>query len=479
MAASDRRVVNQPNHTLARILEAREDLLVETAANEKVAIDGFRRHLETLPRQTQLRNAATSLALDQDVDGAHFSFIEWLSRVARKLKLRNMGGLKARLAEISPNKAIGNIEGTSDEPYSYRVAGSESRDPWREVRVRTVKAVLACVEDDVVSEAQGEFPRRSFEEVLIYIENKVLASYRGVTMRQLVRPSAEIVAIAMSTNVEHVRVLTQTWRGSDGERPERHIGGGSWKEVIKQVSRIIRESDGRGTPVLVALNAPLGWPVPMIDALMKHHAGSQLPSLDIDAKDRGKEVELGHGYFEKEHESRWRKERNLFFRRETEQFVRSKGIGRWGDGRRAFGPSGLDVGADKSARTAHAALRLLKALRDRTNLEIPVITDHCGPIVQASAIEVHTSWRRTPTEDALEGKAPSVEDQGRQSEGIGAETPGSHERQEDDASAAARAAALDAVAFLEEDCDSPSDQNVPDEVARKEGWIWFSRKQTE
>ena len=391
--------------------------------------------------KTQLRNAVTSLALEQDMDDAHLSFTKWLSNVARKLKLKNMGGLKARLAEVHPNKSIGNIEGTSDASYVYRVTGSDSRDPWREIRVRTVKSILTCVEDDVVIKAQEKFPNRSFEEVLLYIENKVLASYRGATIGQLVRPSAEIVAVAMSTNVEHVRVLTRTWQGSDGERPVRHIGGGSWREVIKQISRIIRESNGRGTPVLVALNAPLGWPVPMIDALTRHHAGSSLPSLDIDAKDRGKEGELGHGYFEKEHESRWRKERNLFFRRETERFVRSKGIGRWGDGRRAFGPSGLDVGADKSARTAHAALRLLKALRDRTNLEIPVITDYCGPIIQASAIEVHTSWRRTPTEDALEGKAPSVEDQGRQGEGVGAERPGSYERQEDDASAAARAAA--------------------------------------
>jgi hypothetical protein len=48
----------------------------------------------------------------------------------------------------------------------------------------------------------------------------------------------------------------------------------------------------------------------------------------------------------------------------------------------------LDVGADRIARTAHAALRLLQELRERTHMSIPLAWDrNFKPEVQA--IEVY------------------------------------------------------------------------------------------
>ena len=429
------------------------------AVYKGVAIDDLRLHLETLPPQTQLRNAVASLTIDQASGSAYRSYIEWLSAVARKLGLESVCGLEARLAEVSPTRTVGNVEGTTHTPYVYRVSARKNRDPWREIRVKTVKIVLDRVVDDVVSPTCMAFGRRSFDDVFSYIENRALAltSRHDIALGQLVQPVAEVVAVAISTNVEHVRVQTRTWTGAESKsRPKHLVGGRSWKEVIEQLGRTIKENGSRGIPVLIAINAPLGWPMRMIEALTEHRAGLDLPRLDIDANDP---------------EERWRDERNRFFRRETEQVVRREGIGRWGDGRRKFGPSGLDVGADKSARTAHTALRLLKALREWTNLAIPVVTDDCGPITRASAIEVYTSWRRTPAEDAPDRRDLDVEPQGDQGEAVGAETM-EYDRQVDNARNAARAA----VAFLERRVVHPHDENVSDEVAEKEGWIWFSRR---
>lgn len=78
--------------------------------------------------------------------------------------------------------------------------------------------------------------------------------------------------------------------------------------------------------VLLALDAPLGWPQPLGEAIANHAAGAP---LELTADD--------------------------LFRRETDRFVR-----------RELGKQSLDVGADKIARTAHSALTLLEELRQLT-----------------------------------------------------------------------------------------------------------------
>ncbi|MEM7050237.1 MAG: DUF429 domain-containing protein [Acidobacteriota bacterium] len=95
----------------------------------------------------------------------------------------------------------------------------------------------------------------------------------------------------------------------------------------------LREQRAAGRPVLVALDAPLGWPEDLGASLASHSAGEELPG-----------------------------ERNLLFRRETDRWVRAR-----------IGKQSLDVGADRIARTAHASLELLTALRQEADEALPMI----------------------------------------------------------------------------------------------------------
>jgi predicted RNase H-like nuclease len=92
-------------------------------------------------------------------------------------------------------------------------------------------------------------------------------------------------------------------------------------------------------PVLFAVDAPLGWPAKMGSILNRHRAGQP---LEVPA--------------------------NEFFRRTTDRFIYS-----------LLGKTPLDVGADRIARTAHAALALLSDVSRRLN----------SPISLAWSPEVH------------------------------------------------------------------------------------------
>ncbi|MFC3282326.1 DUF429 domain-containing protein [Litchfieldella rifensis] len=100
-------------------------------------------------------------------------------------------------------------------------------------------------------------------------------------------------------------------------------------------------------PTLIALDAPLGWPAPLADALQCHRAGQNIstPAHDL-------------------------------FRRRTDRKVRE-----------TIGKQSLDVGADRIARTAYAALKLLENLRQRLNETIPLAWDR--DISGLKAIEVY------------------------------------------------------------------------------------------
>ena len=99
---------------------------------------------------------------------------------------------------------------------------------------------------------------------------------------------------------------------------------------------------------LLALDAPLGWPAGLGEYLQQHQAGA---SIRLDA--------------------------NSLFRRNTDRFVKQ-----------TTGKLPLDVGADRIARTAHAALGLLQDLRERSGQPIPLAWQpELSPGIQA--IEVY------------------------------------------------------------------------------------------
>jgi len=99
---------------------------------------------------------------------------------------------------------------------------------------------------------------------------------------------------------------------------------------------------------LITLDAPLGWPAKLGKVLHLHKAGQP---IDV--------------------------EPNLLFRRETDRFIKSK-----------IGKQPLDVGADRIARTARAALFLLDEVRQNTGKAIPLAWAP-GRIDETSAIEVY------------------------------------------------------------------------------------------
>jgi len=100
------------------------------------------------------------------------------------------------------------------------------------------------------------------------------------------------------------------------------------RPVVDFVCRVL----SRSKRTLLALDAPLGWPEDLGKSLVNHRAGSPIaPAAD------------------------------LLFRRETDRFVRKR-----------LCKQTLDVGADRIARTAHAALNLLETIRKRSGQEIPL-----------------------------------------------------------------------------------------------------------
>ena len=155
---------------------------------------------------------------------------------------------------------------------------------------------------------------------------------------------------------------------------------------------------------------------------------------------------------------------NLLFRRGTDRFVKER-----------IGKQPLDVGADRIARTAHAALRLLAQVRTLTGSPIPLAWN---PKIRdgVAAIEVYPA--ATLTAHGLRASGYKSREDEKQREEI---LRGLAERMEITADLKpllkSSADALDAAVCVLAGADflgcralAPSD---PDEATR-EGWIWVA-----
>lgn len=186
--------------------------------------------------------------------------------------------------------------------------------------------------------------------------------------------------------------------------------------------------------VVLGLDAPLGWPAPMVSLLTDHVAGAPLPG-----------------------------DSNEIFRRFTDRFVH-----------REIGKLPLDVGADRIARTAHSALELLQAVRSATGRALPVPTSALPG--EDAAIETY------PGGTLVAGPWDAKGYKGRNgaeirdrlltelSEVITFELDTDPLVKEDDLFDAA-IAALGVADFLSGRCFEPQDTAR----ARLEGWIWVRR----
>ena len=128
------------------------------------------------------------------------------------------------------------------------------------------------------------------------------------------------------------RVSVRMALACKGKRPEDIVG--EWVDEVEW-------------PVLLAVDAPLGWPEPLTSTLIGHRAGDPLSANP-----------------------------NRMFRRTTDVHIKAR-----------LGKTPLDVGADRIARTAHAALGLLDYVRSECKTEVSLAWN---PIFQGvKAIEVY------------------------------------------------------------------------------------------
>lgn len=191
-------------------------------------------------------------------------------------------------------------------------------------------------------------------------------------------------------------------------------------------------------PALLAFDSPLGWPADLGTTLATHRAGDPVVI-----------------------------EPNTLFRRETDRFVR-----------RAIGKQSLDVGADRIARTAHAALGLLADVRERSGLPIDVAVSQsdradalCFEVYPAATLRSHAieargyKGRRPENIDARLTLIDALMPRLRIDDAIIDTAVAS-----DDALDAA-ICCLSAADFLAGECYEPEDP----ELAAKEGWIWVRR----
>lgn len=177
-------------------------------------------------------------------------------------------------------------------------------------------------------------------------------------------------------------------------------------------------------PVLLALDAPLGWPAALGAALAGHRAGERLEPAA-----------------------------NLLFRRRTDDWVRSR-----------FGKRPLEVGADLIARTAHAALALLEGLRERLGEPVPLLWAP-DSLARLGAIEVYPAATRRAC-----GPADLTDPEQL------ARWTGSTPSRLAAVSADERDAVICTIAgadFLAGRAEPPPTEDR--ETAEKEGWIWVRR----
>ena len=135
-----------------------------------------------------------------------------------------------------------------------------------------------------------------------------------------------IVGVDCASDPKNVGLATGRCRNGVGVIERVEIGSAK-QAPVDTVADWLRERSG---PVLLAMDAPLGWPEPLARVLHTHAAGD---AIDVEA--------------------------NVLFRRETDRFIHRK-----------IGKQSLDVGADRIARTAFAALELIAGLRNRLNRQI-------------------------------------------------------------------------------------------------------------
>lgn len=216
-----------------------------------------------------------------------------------------------------------------------------------------------------------------------------------------------------------------------GVEIDQLVSGSRREDVLKTLRDWLRNF----RPLVLAFDAPLGWPEVLGGSLFDHQAGSPLAYSS-----------------------------NQLFRRATDDFVKQK-----------VNKRPLDVGADRIARASVTALEVIQDLRDATGNPLPLLMEPGAPN-DRGVIEVYPA--ATLCARGLSEKGYKKKDQssarGKLIKGLS--TCMQFRRPEDEVKAVETDDALDAAIcalaaadFLHGNVHRPEDH----ELAKKEGWIWF------
>lgn len=152
-----------------------------------------------------------------------------------------------------------------------------------------------------------------------------------------------VVGIDAATDARRTGIAFATWTPHGTRIAAARLG-----EDANDLARTTAAWVADSRRWLIAIDAPLGWPIPLGERLAAHRAGQP----------------VGAGS-------------DALFRRHTDLAVRER-----------IGKTPLEVGADRIARTAVSALNLLAAISKRTGLEVPLTWTPDWPSGGAS-IEVY------------------------------------------------------------------------------------------
>lgn len=235
-------------------------------------------------------------------------------------------------------------------------------------------------------------------------------------------------------------------------------------ERIAQLAKTITDEVMDDRPTLFALDAPLGWPVSMSNALRSHEAGSS-SLLDLPL--------VGH---------------DDLFRRETDRVVMTE-----------TGKKPLEIGADRISRVTHTALRLAGRLASHPRLTTTPIADPTGHH-ESILIEVYPAlagpFFLSPKSKATTGRDywnniakklgelkeeawPAMLDRLQRCQAIEdttIDTGGLNDKDKKlrDHGFDAILCAWTGFRFLQGKCVPP--RGIPDNTLTREGWIWFDER---
>ena len=239
-----------------------------------------------------------------------------------------------------------------------------------------------------------------------------------------------LIGIDCSANPKNIGIALGTL---DGDVHVHRLEAGI-KKPWQVEADWIRQPGTRG--VLVAIDAPLGWPRPLAETLPRHAAGAP---IDASA--------------------------NSLFRRTTDRHIRD-----------TIGKQPLDVGADRIARTAEAALSGLEYLRTETGEAIPLAWSH-EHVRSTVAIEVYPAVTLKVHSLPCDGYKKNADDGHKRARekilsGLLGEMTIPVKCRE---TAGANADGLDALVCLLAAADFLEGRAMPPqdiELAHREGWIW-------